>query len=60
MPKRPTSNHPLLSDLLQVSPATFFGNVHDPDVEAAVEMAIKQFKVRPNERDSLVRRRDGQ
>jgi hypothetical protein len=60
MPKQPTERNNVSWGiyLLGRMPPKFVGIVYDqPDAEAAIKQAIKQFRVRPNERDRLIARR---
>ena len=60
MAKRPTElpNYSWAIYRLTSVPAKFVGIVYDqPDAEAAIKEAIKQFKVRRKERDKLIAQR---
>jgi hypothetical protein len=59
MPKQPVeqTNTSWGIYLLSGIPPKFVGIVYDqPDAEAAIKQAIKQFKVRPGDRDGLIAR----
>jgi hypothetical protein len=57
MPKQP-SNSSWAIYLVSRIPPKFVGIVYDqPDAEAAIQQAIKQFKVPPNERGRLMAQR---
>jgi hypothetical protein len=60
MARRPTEqpSHSWAIYRLTSTPAKFVGIVYDvADAEGAIKQAIKQFKVRPNERGRLIAQR---